>query len=84
MARCANELGDVDEFDRGEVGCEKEAAEPVARRMSFTIRWEDDLGVPDFWLISTPRWHIGHHPLAAWTLAYDIALYDKRPFTRFA
>jgi hypothetical protein len=38
----------VDEFDQGEVGCEKEAAELVARRMSFTIRWEDDLGVPDF------------------------------------
>jgi hypothetical protein len=26
----------------------------VARRMSFTIRSEDILGVPDFWLISTP------------------------------
>jgi hypothetical protein len=26
----------------------------VARRMSFTIRSEDILEVPDFWLISTP------------------------------
>jgi hypothetical protein len=26
----------------------------VARRMSLTIRSEDDLGVPDFWIISTP------------------------------
>ena len=26
----------------------------VARRMSFTIRSEDIVGVPDFWLTSTP------------------------------
>jgi hypothetical protein len=28
----------------------------VARRMSFTIRSDDNFGVPDFWLISAPRW----------------------------
>jgi len=28
----------------------------VTLRMSFTIRSEDNLVIPDFWLISTPQW----------------------------
>jgi hypothetical protein len=28
----------------------------VARRMSRTIRSDDNLAGPDFWLISTPQW----------------------------
>jgi hypothetical protein len=33
-----------------------ESVKKKGERMSFTIRSEDNLVIPDFWLISTPRW----------------------------